>query len=155
MFSSFRTCVLYLFALLPFILFEIFSFFHKILPHLNTLKNLQTFCQPTLHLYCFYIVSATDFIQTLNKTEDFELFFLYSHFFAIFYHFRDITVLVLCHFCSSSDFRMGVYCEIFSRLEWVMSLLEWRSSEMWFKKSQKQPSVNPTTVGSFVRTLVI
>ncbi len=39
------------------------------------------FCQPfanplTLKLYCFHIVSATDFIQTLNKTEKFELFFL-------------------------------------------------------------------------------
>ncbi len=30
---------------------------------------------PSLNSYCFHIVSATDFIQTLNKTVDFELFF--------------------------------------------------------------------------------
>ncbi len=83
----------------------------------NFAKTVQT--HPSLIRYCFHIVSVTDFIQTLNKTEDFELLILYSHIFAFFYHFWDITILFLCHFCSSSGFIMGVYCGIFSRLEWV------------------------------------
>ncbi len=37
----------------------------------NLAKNDQT--HPSLNLHCFHIVSATDFIQTLNKTEDFEV----------------------------------------------------------------------------------
>ncbi len=82
MFTSFRTFWLLFCFFLSFILFEIFSFLHKILLHLNTFKNLQTVypTHPTLNLCCIHIVSAIDFIQTLNKTEDFELFFLYSRF---------------------------------------------------------------------------
>ncbi len=94
---------------------------------INFAKSDQTY--PFLNLYCFHIVSAMEFVQTLNKTEDFELFIFYSHVFATFYHLCDIMILVLCHFCSSSDFIMVVYYGILSRLEWVVSSLKWRSSE--------------------------
>ncbi len=52
----------------------------------NFAKNDQT--HPSLNLYCFHIVSATDFIQTLNKTEDFELLILYSCFCYLLPFFR-------------------------------------------------------------------
>ncbi len=58
---------------------------------------------PSLILYCFHIVSATDFIQTLNKTEDFELLILYSHFwyllpFLRYYSFSFMSFLFLFRF---------------------------------------------------------
>ncbi len=42
--------------------------------HIEKSSNLLP-THPNLNLCCFHIFSATDFIQTLNKTEDFELFF--------------------------------------------------------------------------------
>ncbi len=42
----------HLLAFLPFILFKIFSFFHKILPNLNTLETLQLLFKPTLLWTC-------------------------------------------------------------------------------------------------------
>ncbi len=92
----------------------------------NFAKNDQT--HPSLNLYCFHIVSATDFIQTLNKTEDFKLLILDSGVFATFYSFWDITVLVQCFFCPSSD--NGCVLRIVYRPERMMSSPQWRSSEM-------------------------
>ncbi len=75
-----------------------------------------------------------------------RILLLCSHF-SIFYCFWDITVFVFCHFCSSSKFIMGVYSGMFSRLEWVMSSLEWRSRETtnyrkWLKTPNKENQGN-------------
>ncbi len=45
-----------------------------------------------------YIQTLIFWETTLNKTEDFELFFSYSYVFAIFYSFWHIAVLVSCLF---------------------------------------------------------
>ncbi len=61
------------------------------------METLQKIIKP-LNLCCFHIVSATDFIQTLYKTEDFELFILYSRFFYLLLFLRYFLFLFLFRF---------------------------------------------------------
>ena len=58
----------------------------------NGESNLTHTC---LSFDCANIVLATDFFQTLNESQDFDLSMLHLHVFAILYSFRVITVLVL------------------------------------------------------------
>ncbi len=68
-------------------------------------------------VYCSHIGLAMDFIQILNETKDYDRQNLYLYVLAMFYHFWDVSVLVLSFFCPSSDLIMGVYCGMFPSLE--------------------------------------
>ncbi len=57
----------------------------------NFEKNDQT--HSYLNWYCFQIVSAMDFIQTLNKTEDFKLLILCSYVLLFLKSFTVIEIL--------------------------------------------------------------
>ncbi len=47
-----------------------------------------------LDVSCFNIVLATDFVQTLNESKDFDLEILYLHVFAILYFFETLQFYI-------------------------------------------------------------
>ncbi len=99
-----------------------------------------TFKLQKVHSYsalnCSVVLPPRNSIQSQKHSQDFEPLIMYSHVFAIFYRFWDITVIVLCFFCSSLDCIMGVYCGIFSRLGCVTSSPEWQRGGMNLKISE-------------------
>ncbi len=133
----------------------------------NFRNNSQKMIKPThcLNLCCFHIVSASDYIQTLNKTEDSELFILYSLFcylwpFSRYYNFSFMVFLFLFRFYNGCVMRNLQQVRVGDVITTV--------KEQWnvIQKSQKQLPINPTTlakphiknqktVGIFVTVLVI
>ena len=83
--SSFRTCELWLFLFLTFILFKIYRFLNFYLYNVTQWEYPSNPLLPTPCLKCcsFRILSATDFIPTLKRSQNIQLLHLYSAFWYI------------------------------------------------------------------------